>query len=79
MPWKYGDDAVKTTAKMVKAKLRLMPYIFGQVSALLLLCDERRTSLNLQAIKATETGLPVMRSMVIEFPEDPTCALLDKQ
>jgi alpha-D-xyloside xylohydrolase len=32
-----------------------------------------------QAIKATETGLPVMRSMVLEFPEDPTCTMLDKQ
>ncbi|KAG9023526.1 hypothetical protein FRB95_012978 [Tulasnella sp. JGI-2019a] len=32
-----------------------------------------------QGIKSHETGVPLMRSMVIEFPEDPTSAFLDKQ
>ena len=32
-----------------------------------------------QAIKATNTGIPFMRSMILEFPDDPTCAYLDKQ
>ncbi|KAG7529886.1 hypothetical protein FFLO_05334 [Filobasidium floriforme] len=65
VPWLYDDDgkdeASKVLAKMVKAKLRLMPYLFAQ------------------AIKSHETGVPMMRSMVIDFPEDPTCQYLDKQ
>ncbi|KAG8850442.1 hypothetical protein FRB96_009687 [Tulasnella sp. 330] len=32
-----------------------------------------------QAINAHETGVPMMRSMILEFPEDPTCAYLDRQ
>ncbi len=31
------------------------------------------------ACVAAETGIPVMRSMILEFPEDKTCAFLDKQ
>lgn len=31
------------------------------------------------AIQAHETGTPVMRAMVIEFPDDPTAAYLDRQ
>jgi alpha-glucosidase (family GH31 glycosyl hydrolase) len=52
---------VAVTSKMIKAKLRLMPYIYAQ------------------AIKATETGIPFMRPMILEFPDDPTGAYLDKQ
>jgi len=32
-----------------------------------------------EAIAATQTGVPVMRSMVLEFPDDPACATLDRQ
>ncbi|KAJ9114967.1 hypothetical protein QFC24_007083 [Naganishia onofrii] len=32
-----------------------------------------------QSIYASDTGIPVMRSMVIEFPDDPTAPYLDKQ
>jgi len=32
-----------------------------------------------QAIKATQTGIPMMRPMVMEYPEDPLCHTLDKQ
>lgn len=32
-----------------------------------------------ESIKAHETGVPVMRSMVIEFPDDLTAPYLDKQ
>ncbi|MFO1339921.1 MAG: alpha-xylosidase [Burkholderiaceae bacterium] len=32
-----------------------------------------------QAIEACETGVPVMRSMVLEHPDDPACATLDRQ
>ncbi len=32
-----------------------------------------------QACIAHKTGIPVMRSMVMEFPDDPVCAYLDKQ
>lgn len=31
------------------------------------------------AIENRNTGIPVMRAMVLEFPEDPTCHLLDRQ
>ncbi len=31
------------------------------------------------AIETHETGIPMMRSMVLEYTEDPTCAYLDKQ
>ena len=32
-----------------------------------------------QAIAATETGVPMMRSMVMEHPHDPACTTLDRQ
>ena len=32
-----------------------------------------------QAIAATETGVPMMRSMVMEYPHDPACTTLDRQ
>jgi len=32
-----------------------------------------------QAVKATKTGVPVMRPMVMEYPDDPLCHTLDKQ
>ncbi|KKI92227.1 alpha-glucosidase [Bacillus sp. SA1-12] len=32
-----------------------------------------------QANEAAETGVPMMRSMVLEFHEDPSCAYLDRQ
>ncbi|AEV29408.1 family 31 glycosyl hydrolase, alpha-glucosidase [Sphaerochaeta pleomorpha str. Grapes] len=32
-----------------------------------------------QAVKTHQTGVPMMRSMVLEYPEDPCCAYLDRQ
>ncbi len=32
-----------------------------------------------QAAKASQTGVPVMRPMVMEYPDDPFCRALDKQ
>ena len=32
-----------------------------------------------QAVAATETGVPMMRSMVMEHPHDPACTTLDRQ
>ena len=32
-----------------------------------------------KAVEATETGVPVMRAMVVEHPQDPACAPLDRQ
>ena len=32
-----------------------------------------------KAIEATETGVPMMRAMVMEHPQDPACATLDRQ
>jgi len=31
------------------------------------------------AVEAKERGLPMMRAMVLEFPDDPTCLYLDRQ
>ena len=31
------------------------------------------------AIETHETGIPMMRSMVLEYTADPNCAYLDKQ
>jgi len=31
------------------------------------------------AVEASRTGIPVMRAMVLEFPNDPACATLDRQ
>ena len=32
-----------------------------------------------RAVEAHETGVPVMRPMLLEFPDDPACAYLDRQ
>ena len=32
-----------------------------------------------KAIEATQTGVPMMRAMVVEHPHDPACATLDRQ
>jgi alpha-D-xyloside xylohydrolase len=32
-----------------------------------------------QAVKATKTGIPVLRPMVMEYPDDPICHTLDRQ
>jgi len=32
-----------------------------------------------QALKASQEGIPIMRPMMLEFPEDLTCATLDRQ
>ena len=32
-----------------------------------------------EAVKTSRTGIPLMRSMVLEFQEDPCCRYLDKQ
>jgi alpha-D-xyloside xylohydrolase len=32
-----------------------------------------------EAIASTETGVPMMRSMVMEYPHDPACTTLDRQ
>jgi alpha-D-xyloside xylohydrolase len=32
-----------------------------------------------KAIQASETGVPMMRSMLLEHPHDPACATLDRQ
>jgi alpha-D-xyloside xylohydrolase len=32
-----------------------------------------------RAFEATQTGVPLMRSMLMEYPQDPACATLDRQ
>jgi alpha-D-xyloside xylohydrolase len=32
-----------------------------------------------QAVEATRTGVPLMRAMLLEFPDDPACQALDRQ
>jgi alpha-glucosidase (family GH31 glycosyl hydrolase) len=31
VPWNYGEEAAKSMAKFVKAKHRLMPYVYNLV------------------------------------------------
>ena len=31
------------------------------------------------AVENNKTGIPVMRAMILEYPEDPTCEMLDRQ
>ena len=62
---------------MTRSKLRLMPYLFAQVSFVVRMDGRKLTSR--QAIKTHETGTPMMRPMILEFPNDPTCAYLDRQ
>ncbi|MFF7176759.1 hypothetical protein ACFZBF_45580 [Streptomyces pseudovenezuelae] len=38
-----------------------------------------RPSLQRAAQQAHTTGVPVMRAMLLEFPDEPTAALLDRQ
>jgi alpha-D-xyloside xylohydrolase len=80
VPWLYdtdGDDeASRVCSIMTKTKLRLMPYLYAQVSRL----EDCVNCTDLpQSIYASNTGIPVMRSMVIEFPDDPMTQYLDKQ
>jgi alpha-D-xyloside xylohydrolase len=35
--------------------------------------------LNEAAVEANATGIPMMRPMVLEFPDDPACTYLDRQ
>jgi len=32
-----------------------------------------------EAVKTAQEGVPMMRAMILEYPEDPTCAYLDRQ
>jgi alpha-D-xyloside xylohydrolase len=32
-----------------------------------------------RAVEAADTGVPIMRAMLLEFPDDPTCDYLDRQ
>lgn len=61
-----------------------VPWLFDQEA-----CDVLRTFVKLKcslmpylygmAVKAHEEGIPMMRPMIMEFPEDPTCVMLDRQ
>jgi alpha-glucosidase (family GH31 glycosyl hydrolase) len=43
-----------------------------------LVIDYERADGN-QAIKSHETGIPMLRPMIMEFPNDPSCPYLDRQ
>lgn len=61
-----------------------VPWIYDEEA-----CDVLRTFTNLKcqlmpylygvAVEAQQTGVPVMRSMNLEFPEDQACEVLDRQ
>lgn len=61
-----------------------VPWLFDEEA-----CDVLRTFVKLkcrlmpylwsQAVQARDAGLPMMRAMVLEFPDDPTCSFLDRQ
>jgi alpha-D-xyloside xylohydrolase len=56
--------------------------LWAQASSDFPSCDQRLlTFINgfMQAVKAHLTGVPMMRSMILEFPDDPTSQYLDQQ
>ncbi|MBQ0064490.1 MAG: alpha-xylosidase [Firmicutes bacterium] len=61
-----------------------VPWNFGEESVEVLrhftkLKKELMPYLLEQAKKTSQTGIPLMRSMALEFPDDPNCAYLDRQ
>jgi hypothetical protein len=59
-----------------------MPYLWAQASSDFPPSEQRVLTFMsgfMQAVKAHLTGVPMMRSMVIEFPDDPTAQYLDQQ
>lgn len=61
-----------------------VPWLFDEEA-----CEVLRTFVKLKcslmpylyamAVKAHRDGIPMMRPMIMEFPEDPTCVMLDRQ
>ena len=61
-----------------------VPWLYGEEAVQVLrhftkIKESLRPYLVEQAERCHETGIPVMRSMVLEFPEDPNCFYLDRQ
>lgn len=61
-----------------------VPWLFGDEAVDVLrhfakVKEELRPYLVEQAVNCHETGIPVMRSMILEFPDDPNCVYLDRQ
>ncbi len=61
-----------------------VPWLFGEDSSdvlrrfVMLKCT-LMPYLYARAVEAAESGVPLMRAMLLEFPEDPTCGFLDRQ
>lgn len=61
-----------------------VPWLYGEEAVQVLrhfakIKESLRPYLVEQTERCHETGIPVMRSMVLEFPEDPNCFYLDRQ
>lgn len=61
-----------------------VPWLYGEEAVAVLrhftkLKEKLRPYLAEQAKICHETGVPVMRAMILEFPEDPNCLYLDRQ
>ncbi|GHU77456.1 alpha-xylosidase [Clostridia bacterium] len=61
-----------------------VPWLFGEeavdvVRFFAKLKQQLMPYLYAKAVEAHQTGVPVMRAMVMEFPDDPACAELDRQ
>lgn len=61
-----------------------VPWLFGDEAVDVLrhftkVKEELRPYLVEQAANCHETGIPVMRSMILEFPDNPNCVYLDRQ
>lgn len=61
-----------------------VPWLYGEEAVAVLrhftkLKEKLRPYLAEQAKICHETGIPVMRAMILEFPEDPNCLYLDRQ
>lgn len=61
-----------------------VPWLYGEEAVAVLrhftkIKEKLRPYLTEQANICHETGIPVMRAMILEFPDDPNCLYLDRQ
>lgn len=68
VPWAYEEDTPDNPENAC-AVLRFFTKLKGRLMPYLFS----------QAVKTSETGVPMMRAMVIDYADDPACLYLDKQ
>ncbi len=68
VPWEYEEDSPDYPENAC-AVLRFFTKLKGRLMPYLYA----------QAVQTAQTGIPMMRAMVLDYPDDPTCPQLDKQ